>query len=260
MSRSGRFSSQHVRLDDLDQWGSNLRIPSRRRGERTGQLSDLFDHEVLAELEYEFSNSSTVLNSLSTQEFRLLLSKYIPLSLVDDMYRSIDVNDVGYINYSDFTNYLIASEEGTAYSSRTYATRLVLSVEQEENATWRHKDMIECMIYVKKPCAMIITGGRDGQLSLWNAETLELITHIDHRDKNSVYQEELKQGMHKLLRAKCAKMAMDSETRKQNTRVAITCLSPVLNTGLLCVGSADGGVTIYDIATQVSLQYSCVRL
>jgi WD40 repeat protein len=107
------------------------------------------------------------------------------------------------------------------------------------------------MIYVKKPCAMIITGGRDGQLSLWNAETLELITHIAHRDKNSVYEEELHRGMNNILKAKCAKMSASSGKRK-HSKVAITCLAPLLNTGLLCVGSADGCVTIYDIGTQVS--------
>jgi WD40 repeat protein len=251
MLGSGRFEKLDFGLDDLDKYGSSFRSPARKGTRaRTGQLSDLFDKEVLAELEYEFANSSTVQNSLSTQEFRALLSKYIPLNLVDDMYRSIDVNDMGYITYSDFTNYLITSEEGSAFSSSAYAMRLVQSTEQGEHSNWSHRDMIDCLVYVKKPCAMIITGGRDGQLSLWNAETLELITHILHRDKNSVYTEELYQYMDKILKAKCSKMNTGNSKRK-NSKVAITCLCPMLNTGLLCVGSADGGVTIYDIGTQV---------
>jgi hypothetical protein len=213
------FKAKNLEIDVAPDWNAVRKAPaSRRRKElrTTGQLSDLFDRHVLAELEVEFANSPTVYNSLSTTEFREVMSKYIPLHLVDDIYRSIDVNDIGFINYSDFTNYLISAEEGSSFSSKTYATRLVVSMEQEEDDRWTHKDMIDCMVYVKKPCAMIITGGRDGQLSLWNAETLLLITHIAHRDKNSVYEEELHRGMNKVLKAKCAKMSATAHKRKNS--------------------------------------------
>ena len=221
MERSGKFSPL---LFDIGDMSDNIAQPpptrrSRKTAPANAQLSDLFDRGILFELEQEFSYSSSIPNSLSTQEFRILLSKYIPLKLVDDMYRSIDVNDVGYINYADFTNYLITSEEGSSFSSKTYTSKLVLNAPQQEDAEWSHKDMIDCMIYVKKPCAMIITGGRDGQLSMWNAETLQLITHIDHQDKNSVYEEELQRGMNKLLKAKCAKMSTTSTTQRKNVKV-----------------------------------------
>ncbi len=182
----------------------------------SGGISDLFDVKILSHLEQVFSQSESGINALTTREFRELLSAYIPLHLVDNIYRSIDVNDVGYINYSDFTNYLIASEEGSSFTSKTYISRLVMNLEQEEENLVTHKDMIECMIYVKKPCAMIITGGRDGQLSLWHAESLELITHIAHRNKNSVYEEDLHSKMDKILKARCAKMSTTGHKRRQS--------------------------------------------
>lgn len=181
----------------------------------TGGISDLFDKNILAHLELVFAQNESGNNTLTTEEFRHLVVRYIPLSLVDSIYRSIDVNDVGYINYSDFTNYLIASEEGSAFSSKTYVSRLVMNLEQEEENLVTHRDMIDCMIYVKKPCAMIITGGRDGQVSLWHAESLELITHIQHRAKNSVYEEELHSRMDKVLKAKVTKMAVSQHKRRQ---------------------------------------------
>lgn len=188
----------------------------------SGGISDLFDKNVLTYLEKVFSESESQHNALTTQEFRQLLVKYIPLNLVDNIYRSIDVNDVGYINYSDFTNYLIASEEGSAFSSKTYVSRLVMHFEQEEENMVTHRDMIDCMVYVKKPCAMIITGGRDGQVSLWHAESLELITHINHRAKNSVYEEDLHSRMDKVLKAKVIKMATSQQRRQ--TRVSSSVL------------------------------------
>lgn len=176
----------------------------------------MFDKNILARLELAFLQSETGNNTLMTQEFRELMVRYIPLNLVDSIYRSIDVNDVGYINYSDFTNYLIASEEGSTFSSKSFVSRLVMNLEQEEEGLVTHRDMIDCMVYVKKPCAMIITGGRDGQVSLWHAESLELITHIQHRAKNSVYEEELHSRMDKVLKAKVTKMSVSANQRRQS--------------------------------------------
>lgn len=208
-----------VDLEMMEKWEEGLHKGSlRREVHNNGLISDLFDKQILTYLEKVFAQSESGNQALTTTEFRDLMARFIPLNLVDSIYRSIDVNDVGYIKYSDFTNYLIASEEGSAFSSKTYATRLVLNFTQEDDNTTVHKDMIDCMVYVKKPCAMVITGGRDGQLSLWNAESLDLITHIAHRDKNAVYEEELHRGMDKILKAKCAKMSTTTNKHK-NTKV-----------------------------------------
>ena len=228
-SKSMKTPTKVLDLDELDKFVQNNRTSSpsfNYDSKNTGQISDLFDRNILSQLEYEFSNSLTVKNSLSTEDFRELLSKYIPLHLVDNIYRSIDVNDTGYINYSDFTNYLISSEDGSTFSSKTYSSRLVQHIQQQDHnnnnlSNIYHKDMIDCIVYITKPCSMLITGGRDGQLSLWNPETLQLITHINHCDKVTVYNEELYSNMNKLIKAKCAKMAASTTSNKRkNTKVS----------------------------------------
>ncbi len=187
-----------------------------------GIISDLFDKDILAFLESVFSTSESGFNSLTAQEFKDLIIKYIPLSLVENIYRAIDVNDLGYVYYSDFTNYLISSEAGTSFSSKTYTTRIVMVAQQEENMGIMHRDFVDCLAYVKKPCPMLITGGRDGQISLWDPSDLSWIKHVQHRDNNSVYQEELHKSMDTLLKAQCSKLGAASSRKKKSARVSAT--------------------------------------
>lgn len=214
----------------------------------TGLISDLFDKTILETLEHYFESSTFRHNSLPAEEFKELISHYIPRPLVESVYRSIDVNDVGYVNYSDFTNYLIASEAGSSFSAKIYISRLVPFLQQEDDASIIHRDAIDCLVYVKRPCPMIITGGRDGQLTIWDPDSLLLMKNIDHQDKNAVYQEELRKSMNMLLRAQTKPV----ENFLKDSKMAITTMSPVLSWGMLCVGSADSCVTVYELSNQVS--------
>jgi hypothetical protein len=197
-------------LDSSDKIGEHLekieeslqdKSSNRKEVYSNGLISDLFDKNILATLEQIFEESTFRHNSLPANEFKRVISAYIPQALVDSVYRSIDVNDVGYVNYSDFTNYLIASEAGSSFSAKMYISRLVPYFHQDDDASIIHRDAIDCMVYVKRPCPMIITGGRDGQLSIWDPDSLLLMKNIDHRDKNEVYREDLKKSMDMLLRA-----------------------------------------------------------
>ncbi len=135
-----------------------------------------------------------------------------------------------------------------------------------------HRDFIDCLVFVKKPCPMLITGGRDGRISLWDPNELTIIKGVEHRDNNSVYREELYKSMDTLLKAQCAKFGSSaaSDRRKKErvsflcalleskillrvdgVQIAITAMCPLLNSGLLCVGSADCCVTIYELGNQV---------
>jgi WD40 repeat protein len=116
---------------------------------------------------------------------------------VDSVYRSIDVNDVGFVNYSDFTNYLIASEAGLSFSSKIYISRLTPFIQQDDDSSVSviHRDAIDCLCYVRKPCPMIISGGRDGMLAIWDPDSLSLMKNISHSNKNDIYREELKKSL-----------------------------------------------------------------
>lgn len=226
-------------------------------GQGTGLISDLFDKSILTHLEALFTSSKYGNNSLTTLEFKSVIAEYIPLKLVENICRAIDVNDTGYVNYSSFTSYLIAAEAGSSLSAKTYITRLVKSHEQPEQPGILHRDFIDFLVYVKKPCPMVISGGRDGQLQLWEPQELSLITPVQHRDNNAVYQEDLFKSMDTVLRAQCSKFTIKKPFR---SKVPITSVCSLLNSGLLCVGSADGCVTIYELGNQVGDQLMIQRL
>lgn len=173
---------------------------NRKEKFSNGLISDLFDKYILARLEKMFAESTFRPYTLPAEQFRAVISAYIPLPLVESVYRSIDVNDVGYVDFSDFTNYLIASENNSAFSAKTYISRLIPYLQQEDEIGVVHRDCIDCLLYLRKPCHMLISGGRDGQLSLWDPETLQLLTNIHHQPKTAVYKDEMEKNMDKLLK------------------------------------------------------------
>jgi hypothetical protein len=199
--------AQQITVDNADQLLEQLEKGFQDQSinlielEASGDISDLFDQTVLTRLETIFAESTFGHFTLPASQFCNIISKYISPSLVENIYRSIDVNDVGYVEYSAFTNFLIASEAGSSFSARNFLARLTPYFSQENESPFLHRDAIDCMVYVKRPCPMVITGGRDGQLFLWEPEHLSLIKSIDHRDKNSLYAEELSKSMDTMLKA-----------------------------------------------------------
>lgn len=248
---------------DLD-WASRLekslagKTAQKKEVRRTGLLSDLFDEKLLTLFEATFANSETGNGTLAAAEFKSMLARYIPLKLVANIYRAIDVNDVGFINYAEFTNYLIALEAGSASNDKTSSTRLALVAQQDETSPVTHRDFVDCMTYVSKPVPLLITGGRDGMLALWNPSNLQLLRTIHHKDRNTVFKEErqrVRDHSHHLLPEDGsiggAGGGEDSFRHKpKGVTVAITALCAMPASGLLCVGSADACMTIYELGTQ----------
>jgi len=139
----------------VDQLERRFRIERRVKVKRDGVISDLFDRRILTIFERRFNSSRTGHQVLKAGEFQQLVSEYIPAHLVENIYRSIDVNDTGSVHYSDFINYLIASEEGSLFSNKTNTSRLVIHdqqvVEPDDSRNESHSDFIDCLCYLKKP-------------------------------------------------------------------------------------------------------------
>lgn len=209
-------------LQRLESSVNTAKSGSKKEIQSSGIISDLFDKKILSHLEHIFSTSESGDNSLGAAQFKALIAQYIPLSLVENIYRAIDVNDVGRVNYSDFTNYLISSEAGSSFSSKAYTTRIVVAVQQEDTQAAAHRDFIDCLVFVRKPCPMLITGGRDGLVSLWDPSDLSHIKSVAHRDNNSVYREELQRSMDTLLKARCAKHGSSSSRKKDKVSKVTT--------------------------------------
>jgi hypothetical protein len=195
---------KHTKMNDI----SIEKTVSQKNIVNSGDISNLFDKNIILHFENVFNSSETGNNSLNERRFKSLLSNYIPHQLVGKIYRAIDVNDTGSVNYSDFTNYLISAESSSTVSAKTNVTRLIMHIQQSEIELKEiHKELIDCMVFTKKPCPMIITGDRNGKVSLWNPKDLTLIKVLHHKDKNSFYQDELNRSMYRdtELKARCSK-------------------------------------------------------
>lgn len=70
----------------------------------------LLDMTVLTGLRELFSNSTIGLDILTEAQFREGLEKYICAEDVDLIYPKIDINDDGFVEWNEFTSYLIAKE------------------------------------------------------------------------------------------------------------------------------------------------------
>lgn len=57
------------------------------------------------------------------------------------------------------------------------------------------RDFIDFMCFTMKPCPMLVSGGRDGKVSIWNPNDLRMVASITHTGKNEVYMRELAQSM-----------------------------------------------------------------
>lgn len=57
------------------------------------------------------------------------------------------------------------------------------------------RDFIDFMCFTMKPCPMLVSGGRDGKVSIWNPNDLRMVASITHTGKNEVYMRELSQSM-----------------------------------------------------------------
>lgn len=216
-------------------------------------ISDLLDQQLLSYIEQVFAESKSGDWSLRADEFRQFLSRLsLPSSLIESVYRAIDTNDVGVVTYSDFTSYLIASEAGSSFSEKTFISRLVLLGTQDmPSVQYVHRDFIDCLVYLAKPVGLLMSGGRDGQLAMWDPDSLNLVRLVDHRDKNSVLQKIADANMGSKLKAQISGRLKAFHKRKP-TKMAITAIRPLLNWGLLAVGSADCCVTVYELPNLVS--------
>lgn len=191
--------------------------------DKKSTVSDLFDIKIILKFRRRFAKSAIGKNKLPAVEFKALLSEYIPEKEIDFIYEKIDVNDEGVIKFSDFINTLIAAEDGSSFANNAYANKLVSKLVQEDDNHHIHKDNIDHLCFVLKPRKMIITGGRDGQISIWDAEDLWHIGNIYHRDKNSIFLEKFMNN--KRTNSNQAKYSTTSTTKMAITGIYLIFLS-----------------------------------
>ena len=239
----GRAKDVILQLADEDA----LNAPKTEITTESFEISDLFDKTIVNRFKREFQNSKLGNELLPSTKFKDILRQYLHPSQTELVYEKIDVNDEGFVSFTDFINFLISSEAGSVLAHSLHATKLIKRLEQLDDATVVHRDMIDHICFTLKPMPVLITGGRDGLVRLWDPNELSLLANIAHEDKNSVFMKSLVVGMRSGQKAECIKSAQQRNSRE---RMAITSLCVLQKAGQLCVGSADSAVTIYDIGTQ----------
>ena len=156
------------------------------------EFQGCFDSHVLSKLKERIDHS--IKGYITEREFKSLLREVTNDSssaIEDQVYAKIDVTNVGYITFSSFASFLLAMEEGTQWAAAKNSTKLVLrndliALPISTMGAVVHRDEITCLCYLPK-CHMVITGGADGQLLVWDPVNLSLLASLHHTDKHAVY-------------------------------------------------------------------------
>jgi Ca2+-binding EF-hand superfamily protein len=72
-------------------------------------LGELLNIEVLRQIRTYFVNSGVMsggIEALSAKDFIKTLTKYLPSSEIECLYKKIDVNDDGFVDWQEFTGFL----------------------------------------------------------------------------------------------------------------------------------------------------------
>ena len=158
---------------------STRKIPAYKKTKNV--VADLFDLETLRSLRKQFIERSVGGigdETLKASDFKVLLGQYVPLEEIENIYTKIDVNNDGVVLWQEFTAFLIAAESSNRLSEGIYSHEFVVRNQQQVSKGFGktvHKDMIECMCFISKPSPILITGGRDGKILLWNPYDLSNI-------------------------------------------------------------------------------------
>jgi hypothetical protein len=211
-------------------------------------IADLFHPKILKEFKLAFKNNEDMPGFLSAEPFKALIASYIAPSEVESTYRKIDVNNDGFIDFSQFTSFLITSEAELAHASKSNSVRLVQQEVDVDAMPVVHRDMIDHMCYFPKPANLVVAASRDGLISISNPYDLGRVSTIAHRGKNTVFVEGLRKVMSTEQKAK-VRMATKDQREAPPKRVPITALAAMIDVPYIIVGSADSSITVYELMT-----------
>lgn len=233
---------------EVDDFSQQITSPKKaeklkRKVERSN-FGELLNIDVLKKIRSVFIDKSEGENeSLCAEDFIDALSAFLPRSDIEKLYKKIDVNDDGFVDWQEFTGFLTTSDAGGTTVGHQ-SQRFLLKREQDIESS-NHKDMIEFMTLVLKPFPIIVTCCKDNQIHLWNYSDLKLLAVIRHVDKNAVFLEGVLGSMtseHKALGSKIRRKTKDTN--------AVTAIAALPLSSHIAVASADCAITVYDIATQ----------
>jgi len=214
-------------------------------------FAELLNMDVLGKIRQAFVKNTEQANteSLTAAEFIDTLSEFLPRSEIERLYKKIDVNDDGFVDWQEFTGFLTTSEAGVGTVSKTQTNIFTLKMEQEFNST-NHRDMIDMICFSAKPIPILATAARDGQIFIWNQPDLKHIGTVSHIDKSRVFLNGLMSSMNIHQRAMVAKSAVNNPVPSSKKAILVTSLAVMPQSGHICVSSGDCCVALYELSTQ----------
>lgn len=231
--------------------------PEVPQDKRLNNYTELLDIKILKEVRAKFLEYGTgeTGDAVKVEDFIEILSAYMPRQDVDKIYMKIDVNDDGFVDWHEFTGFLINADamKGVTSYGPTYRPAERICQPHDRHV---HRDMIEHLAFSMKPLPMVVTGCKDGSISLWSYNDLTYVGSVAHYDKSSIMMSSMIRNIDTAQKA-AVKVAVGRLSRSSPSEgVCITALSALSTTGHLCVASADCSLAVYDLATQES----CGRL
>jgi hypothetical protein len=168
----------------------------------------LFNIESIRTLKKEFKSACGIYGSLTKENFKSLLLGIMSPYAAETVYRMIDTNGKGGVSFSEFVDFFVTATAAGGSSGRLSSDSFYFIQRPGSRATSTsldHRDCIDQICAFARPCRMVVTGGRDGQLLVWKPSSLQLMAKIDHKEKNRVYLEKIHIGLDTMQRALLSK-------------------------------------------------------
>jgi WD40 repeat protein len=163
------------------------------------QFDECLSSVALAALRERIQSSPS--GRITFAEFKQVMKQFTNDTVaIEQIYQKIDNKNTGCITFSEFASFLLATEAGTQWAQTKNASKWVLRNDLiaspiTATAASVHRDAINCICFVPKPHPMLITGGQDGQLLIWDPTDLSLMASLEHTDKHAVYVQQLRSNM-----------------------------------------------------------------
>lgn len=153
---------------------------SRRQQPLQSSLQSL-SHASLQQIRAAFASTHTP-GIATYPEAISIMSSYATQDAITAALERIDVNRTAAISFSDLANFLIAAQESLDFVARKGDAMDQFAHALTQPIHWSsiHRAAVNNLVYTTRPRGLVISGGRDGQVTLWDPATLECVTKIVH--------------------------------------------------------------------------------
>lgn len=136
-------------------------------------------HAALQHIRRAFAHTRTP--GLATYpEAHALLSRHASPAAIDAALRRIDVNRTNTISFSLLADFLIAGQESQDLVTAEEEALDTFSHTFTQPIHWSsiHRAAVHVLVFAAKPRPLLVSGGRDGMVALWDPDTLRCVTKV----------------------------------------------------------------------------------